>query len=66
MNTLIKIIITTVIGIIGPLSHEEDNQVNLQGSFNQEMEINDQKEYYLDCWKFDENLFKTLKNKIPS
>ncbi len=66
MNTLIKIIITTVIGFFGTLSHEEDVQVNLQGAFPQEIEIDYHEENYPGPCYFEENLFKTLKNKIPS
>lgn len=66
MNTLIKILITAVIGFFGTLSHDEENQVNLQGAVHQEMEINYKKGNSFKCCSFEENLFKTLKNKIPS
>lgn len=66
MNTLIKIIITTVIGLIGNLTEIEDSQANIYGVQHEEIELNNIERNELGYCIFNDNSCKMLKNKFES
>ena len=66
MNTLIKIIITTVIGFFGPLTEVEDIQLNVQEQMRQNIQINKYEINGIGYCRFNEKSCKTLKNKFDS
>ena len=66
MNTLIKIIITTVIGLVGTLTEVEDSQGNIQGELSCDQSINNYDNNRKGFCSFNERTFKMLKYKFDS
>lgn len=66
MNTLIKIIITTVIGLFGTLTEGEDGQVHIPAELPDKIEFYNKELIDVGCSRFKEIPCLMLKNKIDS
>lgn len=66
MNTLIKIIITTVLGLLGTFTEVEDSLAKIHGTQLQEVEHNSYVKSGINSCIFYETTCIMLKNKFDS